>query len=66
MLEGREGDGDDGGIELTHEGTDAHGGDGEPVGVGALTDAAGATGLDQQTIPVPSRKGRRHDSIVRP
>jgi len=51
VLEGGEGDGDDGRIELAHESTDADGGDGEPVGVGPLTNRLRPPGFSEEAPP---------------
>ena len=58
-LQGREGDRDDAGVQLPHERADAHGGNGQPVGVRTIPDCCRAPGLDQQTVPpVASDRGR--------
>ncbi len=58
VLQGGEGDGDDGRIELAHERTDAHGRHGEPVGVAALPYGLGPARLDQESVPRPRPRTR--------
>ncbi len=57
MLQGRQGDGDDGRVQLAHERADADRGHGEPVGVAAFPYGFGPPGLDQQPVPQTLRHG---------
>ena len=59
VLEGGKGDGHDGRVELAHECADTHGGDGEPVGVGPLSDRLGPPRLDEQPVPGQGPRTRR-------
>ncbi len=61
-LESRERNGHDAGVELAHEGTDAHGSDGEPKGPRSVPDPIRALRLDHQ--PLPSGRGCGSDGDV--
>ena len=65
VLQGGQGDGDDGRIELAHERTDAHGRHGEPVGVAALPYDLGPPRLDQQPVPRPRPRTRGNADVAR-
>ncbi len=65
VLQGGQGDGDDGRIELAHERADAHGGHGEPVGVAALPYDLGPPRLDQQPVPRPRPRTRGNADVAR-
>ncbi len=52
-----EGDGDDAGVELAHERTDAHCSHGKPMSVGTFTDRRMSSRLNHEPAPAPLRAG---------
>ena len=59
VTQGREGEGDDAGVELAHKGADAHCGHDQPRGPVRVADRLGAAGFDQE----PAQPARRNPRL---